>query len=411
VDVVASYGNDGRTGEHATRGLAGRPAVAWHAPTSGPVVAAPLLVGGLLVVAAGGRVYALDAGTGVERWLHEPFDDLHLPYSMPPFVTTPVAWRDWLILTETIFENVYVYDAVSGAVVRTLPGDGCATVVGDMLLLDGYQHGARAFQLPDWQPLWTNDNLGSLAANPALTPDGIAYAAQGFEAQHSYGGVTAFAVDTGTKVFELADRTERCPLATDGGHQADWISLMPRHVVFAEGLVWTVATRDHDGWMTTEILGLDPSTGRTLWTFGLGLDAGPDAEPVVPAASVSVAGATVYFATEEAGGAERHPNARAAVVCAVDLATRAVRWSAAVVGTPIGSPVLVSDVVYQATTMRTVHALERRNGAHRWSIDAGAPIPRSPDTGYHEDQQTIIPANGMLYVRTANGIVALGEAQ
>ena len=409
MGVVASYGNDGRTGEYATRGLAGRPEVAWRAPT-GPVVAAPLLIGGLLVVAAGGRVCVLDAGTGVERWLREPFGDAYLPSSMPPFATTPVAWRDWLIVTETVFENVYVYDAASGAVVRTLPGDGCATVVGDTLLLDGIRHGARAFRLPDWQPLWTCDNLGSLAASPALTPDGVAYAAQGFEAQHSYGGVTAFAVGTGTKVFEVADRTDRCPLATNGGHEADWISLMPSHVVFAEGLVWTVAARDHDGWMTTEVVGLDPSTGRTLWTFGLGLDADPDAEMIAPAASVSVAGATVYFATEEAGGTESHPDGRAAVVRAVDVATRAVRWSATVAGAPIGSPVLVSDLLYQATTMGTVHALERRSGAHRWSIDTGAPIPRSGGSGYHEDGQTVIPADGMLYVRTADGIVALREA-
>jgi outer membrane protein assembly factor BamB len=400
---VGSYGNDGRTGEYATRGLAGRPEVAWRAPADGPVVAAPLLVGGLLVVAAGGRVCALDAGTGAERWSHEPFGDAHVPYS-PPFVTAPVAWRDWLIVTEQEFENVYVYDAASGAVVRTLPGDGCATVVGDTLLLDGLRHGARALRLPDWQPLWSCDNLGSLGASPALAPNGVAYAAHGFEAQHGFGGVTAFVVATGAKVFEVADRADRCPLAAGGGHHDDWISLMPGHVAYAEGLVWAVAGRDHDGWMTAEILGLDPSTGLPRWTFGLGLDALP------AAASVSVAGATVYFATEEAGGTEPHAAAPTAVVRAVDLTTRAVRWSATVSGAVIGAPVLVSDVLYQATTTGTVHALERRDGAHRWSIDTGAPIPRSPDRPYDEDGQTVVPADGMLYVRTADGIVALREA-
>jgi outer membrane protein assembly factor BamB len=383
--------------------------VAWR-QNGGPVVAAPLLVGDLVVVAGGAGVSALDAGSGAVGWQHEPFgaQDIgsYLSASQP-FATTPVAWRDWLIVTEAFFENTYVYDLATGAVIRILPADGCPTIVGDTLLLDGLQHGTQAYRLPGWQPLWKHDNLGSLAVSPALAPHGTAYAAQGFEAQHTYGGLTAFAVATGETVFEVVDHIDRCPLAMEGGHNEDWVTFMPSHVVYAEGLVWTVAGRDHDGWATTEILGLDSATGRPLWTFRLGLDAGPDAAMVAPAASVAVTDATVYFATEQTDATES--DTPTAVVHAVDIATRVVRWSTAIPGTAIGSPVLVSDLLYQATANGTVHALERLNGAQRWSIDTGTPIPEGNHTGYHEDGQPVLPADGMLYLRTAEGIVALRE--
>lgn len=68
---------------------------------------------------------------------------------------------------------------------RKLDSDGCPTVVGDLLLLHTLEE-ACAFSLPDLKPRWrTRDASGWVQTSPAISTDGIAYAALGFEANHT----------------------------------------------------------------------------------------------------------------------------------------------------------------------------------------------------------------------------------
>jgi outer membrane protein assembly factor BamB len=397
---VTAYGNDGRTGEFAVRGVA-RPEVAWRVPLGGPVTVTPVPAGDLLIVVAGRDLSGVDSRTGEARWRH----DLNVPGPRAAFSTAPAVWRDWLVVTESVHEHALVFEHATGALVRDEPSGGCPTVVGDVLLIDDLHHGARAIRLPTWQPSWQRDNLGSLSASPALGPDATAYAAQGFEANHIHGGLTAYAVATGEKVFEVADWTEPCPVL--GEAEDDWLALMPAHPVYAEGLVWVVAGRSHDGWGTNEILGLEPAGGRPRWSFDLGMaePGDPDSDPWVPTGSVAVAGGAVYASAH----ASDHLPAR---LSCVDTRNRQPRWMAPVSGVPVGPPVLARDCVYLATSAGTLHALDRDSGAPRWSLEIGEPVPGLADgaDGYREASAAVLPADGIVFVRTAGGVVAIRDA-
>src|SRR5262245_53943924 len=390
--MTSAYGNDGRTGEYAAPGLTDRPRIAWRVRTDGPVMVAPVAddPGDRLVVAARRELHVVDARTGAPLWTE--VDERR------SFETTPAIWRDRLIVENAFEAEVLVYDLGTADRVHVLEGSGCPTVVGDLLLLDELRYDARALRLPDLQTVWTAQNLGSLAVSPALGPDGRAYAAEGFEPHHTHGGVRGFDLDTGETVFAVADRVERCPMPDDRADDEDWVYPGPFHVVFAHNLVWTVAGRDHDGWGSTDVYGLDPATGDTRWVLHLGLD--PDAGPGATGA-VAVAGGTLYITTIGRDDA--------VLVQAIDVESRQTLWAAPLAGEPAGSPVIAGGCLYLASRTGVVHAFDRANGSEIWRVDVEAPIPIWTDwmRDYHEDEMAVLPMRDTLYVRTESGVVAL----
>ena len=389
---MTSYGNNGRTGEYAAPGLTDRPRIAWRVRTDGPVMVAPVVddAGERLIVAARRDLHVVDARTGAPLWTERG-----------SFLTTPAIWRDRLIAENAFDARVIVYDLGTGEHVRMLDGGGCPTVVGDLLLLDDLRDDARALRLPDFETVWTCKNLGSLAVSPALGPDGRAYAAEGFEPHHTHGGVRGFDLSTGETIFAVADRVDHCPLPDDRADDEDWVYPGPFHIAFAHGLVWTVAGRDHDGWGSTDVYGLDPVTGEPRWVLHLGLD--PDDGPGATAA-VAVADRTLYLTVM--GRDET------VLVQAIDVESRRPRWATPLAGEPVGSPVIAGDCLYLATRTGVVHAVDRTTGLELWRVDVEAPVPAWDDDlrDYHEDGMAILPVGDTLYVRTESGVVALRNA-
>lgn len=391
--MTAAYGNDGRTGEFAPPGLTERPRIAWRVRTDGPVMVAPVVddAGERLVVAARRELHVVDARTGTPLWTERGAE-------RRSFETAPTIWRD-LIIAENAFDaQILVYDLGTGEHVRVLEGGGCPTVVGDLLLLDDLHYDARALRLPDLGTVWTQKNLGSLAVSPALGPDGRAFAAEGFEPHHTHGGVRGFDLATGETIFAVADRVDRCPLPDDRADDEDWVYPGPFHVAFARGLVWTVAGRDHDGWGSTDVYGLDPATGEPRWVLHLGLD--PNDGPGATGA-VAIVGETLYLTT--IGGDDT------VLVQAIDVESRRPRWAMPLAGEPVGSPVIAGDCLYLATRTGVVHAVDRRTGLELWRVDVEAPVPAWDDAlrDYHEDGMAILPVGDTLFVRTEGGVVAL----
>lgn len=276
---------DGRTGFYAVDGLPGRAGLAWTAATDAPVVASPVLAGDAILAAdAACNVYAWNTMTGELRRRHDDLGRELAADDDPVIVTDPALWNSWVLVYEGEYSGrVYVHDVRTGEVLRTIEGGGCPTVEGDVLLLHELNDGVWALALPTLETLWhrKGEATGGDAAfggwvrtSPAISPDGTAYAALGFEDHHTHSGVTAFEVATGEEVFELGDDSQPCP----GDENAeDWVLFSPTHAVAAQGLVWMTVDRNHeDGghdwpYVSAEVAGLDPRTGERRWTYRLDL--------------------------------------------------------------------------------------------------------------------------------------------
>lgn len=125
-----------------------------------------------------------------------------------------------------------------------------------------------------------------------------------------------------------------------------------------------------------------------------------------------MADGVVYFAAYQ-GGEPRSEKGEDRLH-AVDIATREPRWTRPLPSVGGGAPVLAAGVVYKATGTGVVCAFDATTGEPRWTLDLGEKIVNSYDVhgndygaSYEEDGLAVLPADGMLYVRTRAGIVAL----
>ncbi|MEU7900607.1 PQQ-binding-like beta-propeller repeat protein [Nonomuraea sp. NPDC049152] len=385
---------------------------AWTARTAAPVVASPLLVNGALIVAdAGGSVYCFDARTGDERWRRaDPIEEWREHGAA--FCLTPAVWNDWVFVEAA--RGLQVHDVRSGDLVRELDDDGCPTVVGNLLLVHGLNAGIRAFRLPDLMLVWSKGWSGWMRVSPAISEEGTAYAALGFEEQHTHGGLLAFDPATGEEMFHRDDAYEGCPLRQTEGAE-DWLTFSPVHPVVGEGLVWLPRDRGHSDeghdpgpWNALEIVGLDPRTGEDRWCHRLD----PTLESYA-AGAVAVADGTVYFGAALCGEPTPSMELDATLVLhAIDIASNTTRWTRVLQGLA-AAPEVDGGVVYTATDLGEVSALDAATGDVLWAAETGAKISQphafveEPSDSYDEGGAAVLKADEMLYVRTDAGVVAL----
>jgi outer membrane protein assembly factor BamB len=318
----------------------------------------------------------------------------------------PAVGGDVLFVADTEYEGcVRIYDRHTGELVRDLPS-GCPTVVGDVLVIADLNAGVTALSLPDLTERWHNKGwTGWLGVSPAVA-DGIAYAALGFEGNHTHSGLCAYEVTSGREVFQVGDTSEECPLS--GGE--DWVLFATVHPVVAEGLVWMPLRREHeddsvherDPWFNGEVVGLDPLTGERRWHYAL--DVGEQSEI---RAAVAVADGAMFFTAVHDGDSVRN------ILHSVDISTMSERWVAELSGLATGAPTFAGGHVLVATGAGTVHAFEVATGEPVWTVATGHEIVNEydllEDTGsyYEEDGQAVLAGEDRVYVRTGVGIVAL----
>jgi len=253
-----------------------------------------------------------------------------------------------------------------------------------------------------------------MRVSPAVSEEGTAYAALGFEEQHTHGGILAFDPTTGDEVFQRGDVYEGCPLGQTEEAE-DWLTFSPVHAVVGEGLVWLPRDRGHEDeghspgpWNTLEIVGLDPRTGDDRWYHRL-----DPALESYEAGAVAVADGTVYFGAALCGPPTSSMELDAdTVLHAIDIASGATRWTRVLEGLA-AAPEVDGGVVYTATGMGEVSALDAATGAVLWNADAGAKISHphafveEPSDRYDEGGVAVLKGDEMLYVRTDTGVVAL----
>ncbi|MEV5829168.1 PQQ-binding-like beta-propeller repeat protein [Spirillospora sp. NPDC052242] len=124
------------------------------------------------------------------------------------------------------------------------------------------------------------------------------------------------------------------------------------------------------------ITGLDPATGRPLWTREW-----PQASSVT---RYGIQGRTLLAGTIKEGGESRH--------LALDITTGAVRWSR-----PLETMLLMprdGDLIFAGSSRTTLDALSTGTGRKVWSADL-------PDAAQDSDDEDAL----LLNVRAANGLV------
>ncbi|MGP3974036.1 outer membrane protein assembly factor BamB family protein [Streptomyces sp. 8N114] len=417
VDVSAPYGNDRRSGAYRVSGLPDRAQVAWTAQTGSPVVAAPAYAGDTLIVAtagnldADGAVHAFDARTGAERWrhtYHDLFDDgleihddwlVDVDDDVPGVISTPAVWGTWVFVEEWRTSRwIYVHDLRSGEVVHTIERGGTPTVVGDLLLIHEVEAGARALRLPDLTEVWRGarseigvESDGWLRACPTFGPDGTAYAALGMGNGSEQSGIVAFDPSTGEVLFECGGWEEHAGFAH-------------AHPVIAEDLVWTQ--------VGNAIVGMDPRTGEQRHSHRPTARMNGDRGLAVTDGKVFV----LDRPTPGPFGDDSH-------LQAIDSVSGDLQWSAPLTPTRplepvqvVGSPVVAGGTVYVADKSGVVRAFSTESGEARWTIETGHGVGNVHDdvllsqvgeSYFDEDAQAVLPGDGIVYIRTETGVVAL----
>jgi outer membrane protein assembly factor BamB len=108
---------------------------------------------------------------------------------------------------------------------------------------------------------------------------------------------------------------------------------------------------------------------------------------------------------------------------AVDSFSGDLLWSAPLTATRpleplqvVGSPVIAGGTVHVADKSGVVRAFSAASGEARWTVGTGHRVgtvhddvllSQAGESRYDEDAQAIVPGDGIVYVRTDAGVVAL----
>jgi outer membrane protein assembly factor BamB len=356
----------------------------------------------------------------------------------------PVVAGDSLFLADGRNSgSTFVHDRHTGQLTHRLDDGQWCAAIDNVLLVGDLNDGVKAVDLPDLRLRWSSGGWqGWLKSEPAVSPAGVGYASLGFEGHHTHSGICAFNVSSGAEIFQVGDEQGApCSLGEDSETQGDddegdegphdWVMFGQAHPVFAEGLVWMPVRREHDDdgahihplpWTSAEAVGLDPATGERRWQFSLD----PRKESEILGAIAVSDGKVLFWASEggepsddEAEPNESAPASDAYVLHAIDIKTALPTWTVHLPGVPVGSPVIAGDFIYLVTTRGEVAAYDLRTGAQTWLLKLALQVARQSydvgeeDTGayYDEDRLALIPADGMLFVRTNAGITALRQVE
>ena len=175
------------------------PQIAWELDLGGPAHFHPILVGGLLIVGTfGGTALALDARTGAERWRFEA--GAPIGNTGPGAGGTSAASANGLVYIADA-ERLYALDAATGVQrwVADAPNRGFWPVVVDGVVYFGTLDGAVGFDAASGEERWRWDGATEMASMTGPVLDGIAYVNGGDGRLHALtvdGAVEQWSVQT-----------------------------------------------------------------------------------------------------------------------------------------------------------------------------------------------------------------------
>jgi len=178
-------------------GLAGSPR--WSFPTAGsPVESSPLVVDGVVYAGAhNGRLYAVDAATGKQRW----------SYQAPSDIKGSAALANGLIVVGDYAGNVHALDPASGAERWTYTGGvrfyGGPAVSGDTIVIGDVGGAVIAIDARTGDELWRHSTGGAYVYSTAAIADGRAFVGSyngSFEALDLGTGAVDWSFDVGGRI-------------------------------------------------------------------------------------------------------------------------------------------------------------------------------------------------------------------
>ncbi len=386
---------------------------AWEAEIGGALTTVPLIVGETVYVAdSTGVIVAIDRQTGSERWRTEPSG-----FNIGPF---GVAVADGRVFGVHGSNAIVAVDAVDGhelwvreiAATPTTGVDIQPTVYDGIVLASTvpvsiggiYTPGDRgvltALDAATGEVRWTFDTVqGDLWGHPEVNSGGGSWypPAIDTEARVVYWGVANPAPFPGTEEYPNGSSRPGDNLYTDSAVALDldtgelrWYHQVHPHDLFDRDLVHTLIARVDGRAITVAtgkggvVVGLDPSTGESLWSTSVGLHDNDELTaldgptPVLPGTFGGVltppatAEGTVYVAAVNSPTVLA-PDQKAYIgsplgtddgdVVAIDASDGTVLWDTKVDGDPLGGVVVVNDLVLTALLDGTVVALDRETGA------------------------------------------------
>jgi outer membrane protein assembly factor BamB len=299
-----------------------------------------------------GRVYAVDAATGAERWIAATGDAIR--DSSPTVV-------DGRLFVGSNDGSYYAFDAATGDRLWSYATDGfaisSAAVADGRVFFSSRDTGVYAVDAATGEELWTDTETGGIAQNGLAVADGRVYVSS-----------------NNTYAFDAA----------------------------SGDLLWTVEMRANNQINGTPTV----AGGLVLGEFGLYVGAmttagralgGAIRLPENGWASPAVAGDTVYVGIK---GQQPTQTLTALSVRTTNAVARAdVRWEAGTARGIYSSPVVVDGTVYVVTAEPDVQAFDAATGTRRWRLDVPAGSYVTPAV-----------VDGTCYVGGADGrLYAIGE--
>jgi outer membrane protein assembly factor BamB len=411
----------------------GKMTVAWQVATSGALTTAVVVVGDTVYAEDDhGVVVAVDAATGRTLWQSAPAG-----FTVGPEGVV-VGWG--LVFAATP-NGVEALDQSTGRVVwtrelTTTPTSGVdiqPTLIGHEVLMATvpvsaavqYHGGDRgelmAVDATSGRVDWTFDTVASpdLWGNPVVNSGGGAWYPPAFDPRSGllYWGTANPAPFPGTAEYPNGSSRPGPNLYTDSTlalrpqtGKLVWFHQAVPHDLFDQDFVHALVVPVRGGGHRPtqvvvgtgkggQVIGMNPSTGRALWTAAVGAHenhdltalAGPTEVlpgtyggvltppaaadgnvylPVLNAPSVLSPDMTAYF-----GGKIGTMDGQ---LVAIDAATGQTRWSASVPGDPTGGATVVSNLVLTGTFQGQLIAVDRHTGKVVWTTNVGDGISGWP---------------------------------
>lgn len=349
------------TGVYGTAGVRQLTGASWKFTAgAGGSITTPAIQGAAVYFGNGGRVYAVDAATGTERW-NRKLDNVHT--SAPAIAGDTVyvgAWEALFALNPATGGVKWIFQSVGGS------DDSyyIDPVVEGGTIYFGAWHAVYALDSATGREKWTHKLSGITITVPAVY-EGTIYVGTYSPDKREVPYLYALDSQTGQEQWKFQ--------ATGGG--IGGAVAVTDGVVYvstsAEGLVALDATSGHEKWHYNPGAGLshapavaygtvyltnrgtlhalDAQTGQERWQLQAGGDLYSD--PVI-------ADGILYFGSTTANPASLFGAQPTGDLHAVDVQTGQEQWKFSVVGSVSGSPAVAAGTVYFGDELGTLYAVK-----------------------------------------------------
>ncbi len=377
--VTVPSGDSARTGVCPGSGLTAEPKVVRRFAVPRPSL--PAVAGGVLYAGDGtGTVHAFDVATGDRLWRHGGGSEYEV--DVMPAVTSDLVFVD-------SGDRVWAHDRRDGRLRWDADGR-FPTVAGDLLLIMDNLSGFRALDIESGGTRWRSGRrfdgtgYGLLETHPTVAGE-LVLVTEGFEGNHTHGGLHAYDRSTGTLLWGIGERQEACTRSSPCP-EPDERTIGPYHAVVAHGLVWTLDLRMHQDTGGCELTAVDPRTGERRRAL-----------PVADVFDAPVFGPELAYC--RSGGR----------VDALDPVAGTLRWSRDLTKPIVGTPLLAGGVLHLATEGGGLHALYAGTGDVVWNLTLDEPTEWSAEFlgEYNETETPFTIADGAVYARGDDAVLVL----